>query len=279
MALLSSIFVWSQGMPDTYQKKEVLAVVHDFNKSMGRNDSVHLANLVLPGAQLRNIRYYQGNLISESLKISDLAKIGQINKVYDFAPMVDIRSVFATVFTYFSTVDDRGRKTCGTDYFQLVFNGRQWNISDYTSTIFNNCHSIEPRSVEIDLISSTLNEWHGLAAVGDTTYFDHFDSGSYYLGTDAKEIWTLQQFKDFALPYFRRGSAWNFKTKSRNIHLADYANFAWFDENLDTWMGLCRGTGVMEKQADGWKIKHYSLTILVPNSKINDYLKLINPNK
>lgn len=124
-------------------------------------------------------------------------------------------------------------------------------------------------------VNSLLNEWHGLAAVGDSTYFEFFDENSFYLGTDSKEIWSLQQFKDFALPHFRKGSAWSFKTKERHVFLGDYGHYAWFNEILDTWMGLCRGTGVLEKKDNKWKIKQYSLTILVPNKKINQYLKIL----
>lgn len=133
----------------------------------------------------------------------------------------------------------------------------------------------DQKDFEIKMVNSLLNEWHGLAAVGDSTYFDFFDDNSFYLGTDSKEIWSLQQFKDFALPHFRRGSAWQFKTKKRHVYLGDYGHYAWFDEILDTWMGLCRGTGVLEKKDNDWKLKHYSLTILVPNKKINQYLKIL----
>lgn len=124
-------------------------------------------------------------------------------------------------------------------------------------------------------IHHMLDDWHGLAAVGDSTYFDHFDENSFYLGTDAKEVWGLQEFKDFALPHFRKGSAWSFKKKNRNIYLGKYGHYAWVDETLDTWMGLCRGTGVLEKQGDEWVIMHYSLTVLVSNKIIKDYVKLL----
>jgi len=132
--------------------------------------------------------------------------------------------------------------------------------------------------LQINEINQMLDNWHGLAAVGDSTYFDYFDKESFYLGTDAKEIWTLQEFKDFALPYFLRGSAWSFKNKSRNVYLGKYGHYAWIDETLDTWMGLCRGTAVLEKQEQGWVIKQYSLTVLVSNKIIKDYIKLLENN-
>ncbi len=131
------------------------------------------------------------------------------------------------------------------------------------------------KKATIHQLDAQINEWHGLAAVGDTSYFDLLSDDSFYLGTDSKEVWSLEEFKDFALPHFRRGNAWVFKTKDRNIYLGNFGNYAWFDEIIDTWMGLCRGTGVLEKQIDGWKIRHYSLNILIPNRKINEYLEII----
>ncbi|OYT17174.1 MAG: hypothetical protein B7C24_03940 [Bacteroidetes bacterium 4572_77] len=131
------------------------------------------------------------------------------------------------------------------------------------------------KKMQTDFINEAIDQWHGLAAVGDTSYFDFFAEDSFYLGTDAKEVWTLQEFKAFANPYFLRGSAWNFKTKGRDIFIGEYGHYAWFHEKLDTWMGYCRGTGVLEKQGDEWKLKHYSLTVLIPNSKIKEYVNSI----
>ncbi|MBS9766494.1 MAG: nuclear transport factor 2 family protein [Flavobacteriaceae bacterium] len=51
---------------------------------------------------------------------------------------------------------------------------------------------------------------------------------------------------------------------------------AWFDELLDTWMGICRGSGVLEKTAKGWKIRHYVLSVTVPNE---DTQKVVSAKK
>ena len=132
------------------------------------------------------------------------------------------------------------------------------------------------RDINVKDINRLLDDWHGAAAVGDSSYFDYFDEDSYYLGTDCKEVWTLQQFKDYAMPSFRRGSAWSFKKKKRHVFLGKYGHYAWVDETLDTWMGLCRGTGVLEKLDDRWVIKHYSLSVLVSNEIIYDYVKMLD---
>lgn len=126
-------------------------------------------------------------------------------------------------------------------------------------------------------INRVLNSWHERAAVADTTYFELFADNAMYLGTDVKEIWTVQEFEDLYMSFFKRGTAWNFKMKDRDVYLGDYGHYAWVDESLDTWMGLCRGTAVLEKNRDGeWRIKHYSLTVLVSNDIIKDYVKLLN---
>ena len=44
-------------------------------------------------------------------------------------------------------------------------------------------------------------------------------------------------------------------------------NTKWFDEILfNEKLGHCRGTGVVEFTNGEWKIAHYALTMLVPNS-------------
>mgnify|MGYP000886909276 CR=1 FL=1 len=139
---------------------------------------------------------------------------------------------------------------------------------------------IKSDNQEVRAINRALDSWHERAAVADTTYFDMFAKDAVYLGTDAKEIWTVKEFKSLYMNYFKRGNAWNFKKKDRNVYLGEFGHYAWIDEVLDTWMGLCRGTGVMEKNAQGkWRIKHYSLTVLVSNDLIKDYVFLLKREK
>ncbi|MBT8294049.1 MAG: nuclear transport factor 2 family protein, partial [Eudoraea sp.] len=46
-------------------------------------------------------------------------------------------------------------------------------------------------------------------------------------------------------------------------------NFAWFDELLDTRMEICRGSGVLSKENGKWRIKHYVLSITIPNEDVD----------
>ena len=94
------------------------------------------------------------------------------------------------------------------------------------------------------------------------------DSISIFIGTDASENWDLNKFKSFSKPYFDKGKAWSFETLERNVYVNNFGNFVWFDELLNTWMGTCRGSGVLEKKENSWKIKHYVLSVAIPNDDV-----------
>lgn len=49
---------------------------------------------------------------------------------------------------------------------------------------------------------------------------------------------------------------------------------AWFDELLDTSFKICRGSGVLEKINGKWKIKHYVLSMTVPNETSKEVIAI-----
>jgi hypothetical protein len=49
---------------------------------------------------------------------------------------------------------------------------------------------------------------------------------------------------------------------------------AWFDEDLDTWMRGCRGSGIMVNKKGEWKLVYYNLTVLIENEKVQSFIKL-----
>jgi hypothetical protein len=116
-------------------------------------------------------------------------------------------------------------------------------------------------------VADVLDQLHETAAKaqGDE-YFRLFTSNALYIGTDASETWTLDEFKQFAMPYFKQGRGWRYTPTDRTITLSDDGTVAWFVELL--WSdryGQSRGTGVLIKEADGWKIAQYHLTFPIPN--------------
>lgn len=128
-------------------------------------------------------------------------------------------------------------------------------------------------------ISQTLDRWHKAAADADfKTYFDLLSDDAVFVGTDASEVWDKQSFMKFSKPYFDKGKAWNFKKINRHIYLNDAQTIAWFDETLNTWMGVCRGSGVLQKKDTVWRIKHYVLSLTVPNDKMKEVMSVIQNN-
>ena len=99
------------------------------------------------------------------------------------------------------------------------------------------------------------------------------DSTSVFIGTDITENWTRREFAAFAKPYFDHGAAWDFEPIKRNIYISESKDVVWFDEVLNTWMGVCQGSGTMEKNGEDWKIKHYVLSIAIPNDNTREVIK------
>ena len=124
-------------------------------------------------------------------------------------------------------------------------------------------------------INNLLDQWHRDVAESDfDAYFEKMSPTAIFIGTDASENWTIQQFKEFAKPHFDKKKTWNFKALERNVYLNSNVEIAWFDELLDTWMGVCRGSGVLSKKNGEWKIEHYVLSIVIPNDDVNKVVEI-----
>lgn len=138
---------------------------------------------------------------------------------------------------------------------------------------FAACNTVRPSVYvlpETDGVAWTLDSLHKAAATADErAYFSLYADNAVFLGTDAKERWTLDEFKAFAHPYFAKGKAWTYtpiKGKRSIVIEGKDGDVAWFDEQLENpKLGVCRGSGVLVKTATGWKVKQYNLTMLVPN--------------
>ncbi|TDN95197.1 SnoaL-like protein [Salegentibacter sp. 24] len=124
-------------------------------------------------------------------------------------------------------------------------------------------------------IDAVLNQWHQAAAQADfEKYFNLMTKDAIFIGTDATENWQNNEFRKFSKPYFDQGKAWDFQTIERNIYIVENCKMAWFDELLNTQMGICRGSGVIQKTEEGWKIAHYVLSITIPNEKVQEVTEL-----
>lgn len=137
---------------------------------------------------------------------------------------------------------------------------------------FSSVVSAQTEKKDIDLV---LDNWHKAAAEADyNSYFGYMTKDGVFLGTDATENWQNEEFKAFSKPYFDKGKAWSFTAIERNIYVNKEGNFAWFDELLDTQMKICRGSGVLQKIDGSWKIKHYVLSIAIPNDSADEVIEI-----
>jgi hypothetical protein len=122
-------------------------------------------------------------------------------------------------------------------------------------------------------INIIVDQWHKDAAESNfDAYFGAMSNDGVFIGTDALENWTVSEFKEFSKPFFEEKNTWDFKTLERNIYSNSGNNIVWFDELLDTWMGICRGSGVLLRDKKDWKIVHYVLSIAVPNENIKEVI-------
>mgnify|MGYP000653840822 CR=1 FL=1 len=147
----------------------------------------------------------------------------------------------------------------------------------WVALIFVSFFSIAQSMKEEQAINKVLDQFHQAAANANAqVYLGSLTDDAIFLGTDASERWTKEQFTAFVLPYFNQDKGWLYLAKERNISLLNQSSVAFFDEVLENSnYGLCRGSGVLVLTSEGWKISQYSLSILVPNGVANQVTEQI----
>jgi dienelactone hydrolase len=132
---------------------------------------------------------------------------------------------------------------------------------------------------------ATLDALHAAASKSDfDAYFALFTADAVFIGTDAGERWTLDEFKAYARPHFQKGpgkGGWTYVPRAGTRHVTivpgpkgetdGTGTVAFFDELLDNEnYGTTRGTGVLRKVGEGeaavWRVSQYSLSIPIPNA-------------
>ncbi|REG92948.1 nuclear transport factor 2 family protein [Flavobacterium aquicola] len=134
------------------------------------------------------------------------------------------------------------------------------------------------QSDEKEQVNRALDAWHKAAAEANfNSYFGMMTDDAIFIGTDPTENWDKKSFQAYAKPYFDKGKAWDFKAIERHIYFDKSGKLAWFDELLNTQMKICRGSGVLVKIGTEWKIKHYVLSMTIPNDNTDEVVKIIAP--
>jgi hypothetical protein len=132
-----------------------------------------------------------------------------------------------------------------------------------------------------DEISRLLDRFHRAASAARfDEYFGTFAPDGVFIGTDAGERWTVDQFKAYAKPHFDQGRGWTYVMVERHINVSTDGRHASFDELLDNaGLGRCRGTGVVRRVGADWKIEQYHLTIPIPNELAGAVVQRIRTGK
>lgn len=264
------------------QEADVRATIDKFFQSLYKGDTAALRTCFIPGAQLFTFSHdADGNPRAKSETLSDL--LTGVATFGDDAVMEErllswqilIDDGIASVWTPYEFYFENKFSHCGVNSFQLMQVAHVWKITQITDTRRKKRCPDDQHTMM--LIDSLINQWHRAAAVADEdSFFGMMTEDGIYIGTDSTERWKRDELKEWSAKYFARESAWDFTPLSRNIRIGPGGQSAMFDELLDTWMGACRSTGMLEKRDGEWKIIYYHLSVAVPNDKMDDYRVLIN---
>lgn len=128
-------------------------------------------------------------------------------------------------------------------------------------------------------VNAVIDRLHEAASTADgAAYFDLFTPEARFIGTDATERWSLEQFRAYAMTYFSQGRGWTYHPRDRVVSILpiECRCVASFDELLDNAAyGETRGSGVLIRTADGWKIDQYVLSFAVPNAVAKEVVGVI----
>ena len=130
-------------------------------------------------------------------------------------------------------------------------------------------------------VSAVLDALHEAASEADfDRYFSLYADEAVFLGTDATERWTREEFMDYARAPFEAGTGWTYHALERHVAIAADGRTAWFDERLqNAGLGETRGSGVVVMEDGSWKIAQYNLTIPIPNEMALEVARTIRALK
>lgn len=154
-------------------------------------------------------------------------------------------------------------------------------------TLFIACNQSSSKpTADVDISSSkkqiaTMLDSFNVAAANAEygRYFNFYTEDATFNGTDATENWDKKAFMAWAKPFFDKKTTWNFTVIKRNIYFGKHTDIAWFEELLNTQMKICRGSGVVVKQGNGWKVQQYVLSTSIPNSVLDTVIKIKTPEE
>lgn len=263
-------------------EQAVIQTIKTLFDGMRESDTIKLLSAVYKDATLKTT--YTDREGNPQIKVGSMHEFAESiakphDAIYDekiWSYEVEIDGLLATAWTEYTFFLGAQAIHCGVNAFQLFKTSEGWKIIAITDTRRRENCQTEALDHEAT-INELMDNWHQAAATADEDVFFEgtMTEDGIYLGTDASERWLRDELKEWSKEYFDRESAWSFSAKQRTIYFSNDGKTAWFEEMLDTWMGDCRGSGVLEWTSKGWRLKHYDLSIMVPNDQVEGYLKLI----
>jgi hypothetical protein len=151
-------------------------------------------------------------------------------------------------------------------------------ICSLTVKSFAHDHKIQT-TTENQAISQLIDGLHYAASQADLDgYLGSFTPTGVFMGTDDWERWTRPiTLDEYVKERFKEGIGWTYTSVERQINFAEDGQTAWLDEIIvsEKW-GRFRGTGVVTKQNNTWKIAHYSMSVLIANEAFVEISKINN---
>ncbi len=152
---------------------------------------------------------------------------------------------------------------------------------DVVSSVFDRLERARSRTENEEnareAVANVLDRLHESAATADEdSYFGAFAPNAIFVGTDATERWSLSEFREYAMPYFQRDTAWTYTPIERHIDFSSNLRTAWFDERLmNAKYGETRGSGVLMEIGGTWRVAHYVLSFSIPNASAEAVVELV----
>lgn len=152
----------------------------------------------------------------------------------------------------------------------------------FLTLLFPLVAATDDSSTATNTIGEVLDGFHDAAARGDKErYLGYMTDDGVFMGTDEWERWPKQpEFVDYVASRFKDGAGWSYQSVERQVRIADSGDTAWFDEVLFSEQnGRFRGTGVLVRRGDSWKIAHYAMSFLILNENWPEVIELTKKTK
>jgi len=132
-------------------------------------------------------------------------------------------------------------------------------------------HARKPHPVHV-----LLDQVHEAASKADFDgYFDLFTPSALFVGTDAGEVWSIGEFKDYTRPVFAKGKGWTYhpEAATRRVRPLGGGSFRFYETLRHERYGVLRGSGVVVTHEGRLRVDQYVLSFAIPNEKTPAVLK------